>query len=104
MKPIQASKITVDTDVVVIVLQHFFTLNLEELWIEFGVDKYRRYIPIHTCAETFGRKLRSSLMLWHALTGCDTVSSFNGKGKKTTWKVLRLFDEGLATFARQRFS
>ena len=100
----KVSIITVDTDVVVIALRHFFTLNLEELWIEFGVDKYRRYIPIHTCAETFGRKLRSSLMLWHALTGCDTVSSFNGKGKKTTWKVLRLFDEGLATFARQRFS
>ena len=85
-------------------MQHFFTLNREELWIEFGVDKYRRYIPIHTCAETFGRKLCSSLTLWHALTGCDTVSSFNGKEKKTAWKVLRLFDEGLATFARKLFS
>ena len=92
----KVSIITVDTDVVVIALRHFFTLNLEELWIEFGVDKYRRYIPIHTCAETFGRKLCSSLTLWHALTGCDTVSSFNGKGKKTAWKVLRV----LATFAR----
>ena len=90
----KVSIITVDTDVVVIALRHFFTLNLEELWIEFGVDKYRRYIPIHTCAETFGRKLCSSLTLWHALTGCDTVSSFNGKEKKTAWKVLRLFDEG----------
>ena len=57
----------------------------------------------HTCAETFGRKVCSSLTLWHALTGCDTVSSFSGKGKKTTWKVLRLFDEGLATFAKYLF-
>ena len=96
----KVSIITADTDVVVIAMRHLFTLNLEELWIEFGVDKYRRYIPIHTCAETFGSKLCSSLTLWHALTGCDTVPSFNGKGKKTAWKVLRIFDERLATFAR----
>ena len=78
--------ITVDTDVVAIALRQFFTLNLEE--IEFGVDKCRRYIPIHTCAEIFGRKLCSSMRLWLALTGCDAVSSFNGKGKKAAWKVL----------------
>ena len=92
--------ITVDTNAVIIALRHFITLNLEELWIEFGVDKYRRYISIHTCAETFGRKLCNSFTLWHALKGCDTVSSFNEKGKKTAWKVLRLFDGGLATFSR----
>ena len=84
----KVSIIAVDTDVVVIALQHFFTLNLEELCIEFGVDKYRRYILIHTCPETFGRKLCSSSTLWHAFTGCDTVSSFNRKVKKTAWKVL----------------
>ena len=38
------SIIIVDTDVVVIALRHFFTLSLEEFWIEFGVDKYRRCI------------------------------------------------------------
>ena len=34
----KVSIITVDTDVVVIALRHFFTLNLEESWIEFGVN------------------------------------------------------------------
>ena len=68
--------------------------------IEFEVDEYQRYIPIHTCAETFGRKLCSSLTLWHALRGCDTVSNFNGKVRKTARKVLRLFDGVLATFVR----
>ena len=33
------SIITVDTDVVVILLYHFFSLDLDELWIEFGVGK-----------------------------------------------------------------
>ena len=26
--------------------------------------------------------------MFHALTGCDTVSSFVGHGKKTAWNVL----------------
>ena len=26
------------------------------------------------------------LPFFHALTGCDTVSSFGGRGKKTTWE------------------
>ena len=41
----KVSIVTVDTDVVVISLYHL--LNLDELWIEFGVGKYRKYIPIH---------------------------------------------------------
>ena len=36
----KVSIITVDMDVVFIALRHFFILNLGELWIEFGVDKY----------------------------------------------------------------
>jgi len=35
--------ITVDTDVVVIALYHFFSFNIDELWIEFGVGKNGRY-------------------------------------------------------------
>ena len=34
--------ITVDIDVVVIALYHFFSLDVDELWIEFGVGKVRR--------------------------------------------------------------
>ena len=41
----KVSIVTVDTDVVVICLYHFFMLNLEELWIEFGVGKHRKYLP-----------------------------------------------------------
>ena len=29
--------------------------------------------------------------MFHALTGCDTVSFFNGRGKKTAWDVWRVF-------------
>ena len=94
------SIVTVDTDVVVIALRHFFALNLDELWIEFGVGKSRRFFPIHDCVQNMGERLCKGLTLWHSITGCDTVSMFNGKGKKTAWKVWRSFNDGVDTFAR----
>ncbi len=94
------SIVTVDTDVVVIALRHFFDLNLEELWIEFGTGRSRRFLPIHECANKLGERICDGLTLWFSITGCDTVSMFNGKGKKTAWKAWRSFDDGVDTFAR----
>ena len=31
--------------------------------------------------------------MFHALTGCDTVSSFAGHGEKTAWAVWAVFPE-----------
>ena len=43
--------VTVDSDVVIIALFVFFKLQrekeIDELWIEFGVGKFKRWIPIH---------------------------------------------------------
>ena len=94
------SIVTVDTDVVVIALRHFFDLNLEELWIEFGTGRSRRFLPIHECANKLGERICDGLTLWFSITGCDTVSMFNGKGKKTAWKAWRSFEDGVDTFAR----
>ena len=32
-------------------------------------------------------KKSKALPMFHAVTGCDTVSSFSAKGKKTAWKT-----------------
>ena len=42
----------VDTDIVVLALCHFFSLDLQELWIETGTGKNRRWLPIHLYLET----------------------------------------------------
>ena len=47
---------TVDTDVVIIALALFSELNLEELWIEFGIGKDRRWLPIHKYATELGEQ------------------------------------------------
>lgn len=79
---------TTDSDVVVIgvsVMQHL--KDLCELWIAFGCGKNLRYIPVHTIAQQLGNARSSALPVFHSLTGCDTVSSLYGKGKKTAWNV-----------------
>ena len=78
---------TVDTDVVVISVASFHKLKLDKLWIAFGTGKHFRYLAIHEIVNTLGPDKSTSLLLFHALTGCDTVSSFSTKGKKSAYET-----------------
>ena len=60
-------------------------------WVGFASGKDYRYIPIHAIAEKLPQNMCKALPLFHALTGCDTVSAFHGKGKKTAWEVWKNF-------------
>ena len=71
--------ITADTDVVVIAFGCFYLLRPEKLWIEFGVGKHRRWLPIHTYVNILGESKCAGLLFWYAFTGCDTASSFRGR-------------------------
>ena len=68
---------TVDTDVAVIAAAMFHVLGLSELWIAFGTGS-----PIHSLYNSIGKQQSKSLLMFHALTGCDQVSFFAGRGKK----------------------
>lgn len=81
---------TVDTDVLVLAvytlrkLQNLHPLNQAiELWVSFGTGKSHRNIPAHDITNSLSPEAALSLPAFHAITGCDTVSSFLGKGKKT---------------------
>lgn len=76
---------TVDTDIVVLAVSFFSSLNLCELWFHFGVGKNIRLIPVHELSAAIGPRRCAALPAFHALTGCDTVSSLYGKGKKSAW-------------------
>ena len=39
-----------------------------------------------------------ALPIFHAYTGCDTVSSFNTKGKKTAWETWKTYEDVTSTF------
>ena len=54
-------------------------LENTELWVAFGTGKLLRYIPAHDIATALGDEKARSLPMFHAFTGCDTVSSFAGR-------------------------
>ena len=73
-------------------LSAFVSLNqeIDDLWIVFGIQQRFRYIPIYNIVMDLGHAKSTALSAFHALTGCDTTSSFYGKGKTawTAWQSL----------------
>ena len=81
---------TVDTDVLVLAIA--LVLQLKQinpdvkLWVAFGTGSHLRYFETHIIAEKLGMEVSKALPFFHAFMGCDTVSCFAGKGKKTAWQ------------------
>ena len=89
---------TVDSDVLVLAITAFSQLSMDELWIAFATGKSFRYIPAHVIARVLGPEKCIAMPFLHAFSGCDTVSLFAGRGKKTVWEVWRMFAEVTPTF------
>ena len=47
---------TVDTGVVVLAIEHFLALRLDELWVSFGVGTHFRQIAIQKIVKNFNEK------------------------------------------------
>lgn len=89
------------TDILVIavsVLPSLQELGLENMWIAFGQGVNIRWIPVHELVSAIGPEKASGIPYFHAFTGCDVVSAFRGKGKKTAWQTLDICDEVSETF------
>ena len=54
-----------------------------------GTARKMKCYTIHTVSESLTQPLRESLLSLHALTGCDTTSSFSDHGKKTCLKTFQ---------------
>ena len=87
---------TVDTDVLVLAvaaLSHLSGPAKLELWVTFGTGANLRYIAAHKICNRLGPRVSKALPFFHAFTGCDTVSYFAGKGKKTAFEAWKLYPE-----------
>jgi hypothetical protein len=89
--------ISSDTDVVVIGVAVFGDLNVDHIWMTFGKGKDLRWIPIHDIVRSLSPRSKE-LPFFHAFTGCDTVSAFVGKGKKTAWQAWNGFENAKEVF------
>ena len=90
---------TVDTDVVVILISHIQDILAQEVWIAFGIGKNCRFISAHEIATKLGTSKSKALLMFHAITGCDMVSFFSGRGKKTAWNTWDAFPQVTDAFA-----
>ena len=84
---------TVGTDVVVLSVAAAAKVAIQELWIVFRMGKNFRYIPVHKIVASIGPAKSQALPMFHAYTGCDTVSTFATRGKKSAWDTWRAYEE-----------
>ena len=76
-----------DTDGLVIGLYHLRRFNLGANYLSncgYEVEYKKRFVPLHGI--DLSDDLIESFPGFNVITGCDTVSSFCGKGKKTFFK------------------
>eukprot|EP00733_Pompholyxophrys_punicea_P000081 Pompholyxophrys_punicea_v1_NODE_10_length_6905_cov_7.951686.p3 type:complete len:264 gc:universal NODE_10_length_6905_cov_7.951686:3470-2679(-) len=92
---------TVDTDVVVILVSHFYKYEsalTKKIWVVLGTGKKVTTYSIHDLFQYLGPQKSLSLPMFHSFTDCDTVSAFNGKGKKTFWEIWKAFSDVTEAF------
>ena len=86
-----------DTDVLVLILSHSNTLDAA--YMKAGRGSKSRIINIKSVRDQIAKDLPpgtslqdflKSLIALHALTGCDTVSAFAGKGKSKAFKMVNM--------------
>ena len=81
---------SVDTDVVIAVAV-FKEIKAEEIFIAFGTGTNLRFIPIHEIVTSLNLRMCARLPFFRTFTGCDTVSLFAGRGKRTAWETWNIY-------------
>ncbi|XP_078368457.1 uncharacterized protein LOC144652292 [Oculina patagonica] len=87
-----------DTDVLVLLAAHLPELS-PSVWIFTGTAKRKLYVPVHRIR--LSEENRSSLLAFHAITGCDTTSQFAGIGKQSAWSIFVTYSELLQHLGRE---
>ena len=98
---------TVDSDVVVIATYVFSMLVQEypdlQLMILFGQGKQSSVYDVRKIYEFLGPAKCRAIPFFVALTGCDTTSQFNGKGKISAWNAWLAYPMATDAFLIQPF-
>ena len=92
-----------DTDIVIIaisVMSSLMQLGLQKMWVSFGKGEKTKWIPIHEVVPAIGPKKTRGILFFHAFSGCDMVSAFHGKSKKSAWKTWEVCDEVSKIFSK----
>nr|CAD7443907.1 unnamed protein product [Timema bartmani] len=64
---------------------HYSRQYVEELWVSIGTGKHQHIVAAHEISSTLSPENSTALPV--SFTGCDSVSQFSRKGKKTAWET-----------------
>ena len=76
-----------DTDIFSFTPRPFEKMPCKNLWLKAGTYKKPKYFPIHELHQDLPKSQIESILAFHAITGCDSVSFIAGHSKKSAWKV-----------------
>ena len=76
-----------DTDVLLLLIHFLGSKQGIDIWMVSGTARQMKCYPIHIIAEKLSLQIQENILGFHALTGCDSTSSFSRFGKKKCWKV-----------------
>ena len=88
-----------DTDVEVLVC-YFGEYISADIFLLSGTKSRARVINVAQVCEQLGVEVCRALPELHALTGCDTVSSFAGKGRKAALDIVKADEDSRASIHR----
>ena len=93
---------TVDTNIIVILIGKIHYLRaiqpVLDLWVGYRTGRNFSIISINIIYSGKGEPRWRSLPVFHALTGCDTTSTFYGKSRKSAWQAWELYPGVTSTF------
>ena len=92
-----------DSDIVILAIAFYHELNsfgLQELWVSYGKGRTTVWLPIHKYSKKLGTSKSKSLLFFHSFSGCDTVSAFKSKGKRSFFQTWEIFPEITDTFLK----
>ena len=92
-----------DTDVLVLLVSHFDMLNCTEPWMKAGTYKKTKNIPVHDIVSSIPQNILKSLILFHALIGCDTTSFIAQHTKWTAWDILKTHSHLIENLGEDNF-
>ena len=78
-----------DTNVAVLGIHFAEKLGLKEVYLRTGIKRKKCFIPMHRIVNQLSTTMCQFLPAVHALTGCDSNSSFRAHSKKSAFKVLQ---------------
>ena len=58
-----------------------------DIWVAFGTGKNYTRLHINAICHSLGNEKSTTLPIFHCYTGCDTMTAFCGKRKKSAWEA-----------------